>query len=89
MFAFPRKKWWAWLLLGWFSFVALRTCIDTSGTQQGAASRPPLSAEEIMDYCAPEAGIPQDDPKHVITPPQMKRLTDCIDRHRRAEKERS
>ena len=35
----------------------------------------------LTKRCAAEAGIPANDPKHRITPEEMRRLTSCIDRN--------
>jgi hypothetical protein len=39
-------------------------------------------ATKLVKNCASEAGIPENDPKHAITPYEMQILTDCIDRNR-------
>ena len=38
-------------------------------------------AAMLTKRCAAEAGIPANDPKHRITPEEMRRLTSCIDRN--------
>jgi len=39
-------------------------------------------SSSLVKNCASEAGIPENDPKHAITPYEMQILTDCIDRNR-------
>ena len=37
-------------------------------------------ASLLVKHCAREAGIPDDEPQHRITPQEMRDLTDCTDR---------
>lgn len=36
----------------------------------------------LLKNCASEAGIPENEPKHAITPDELQVLADCIDRNR-------
>ena len=50
---------------------------ETSYTQSASA---PAPGTAIVKACSAEAGIPENDPKHAITPAEMEKLTKCIDR---------
>lgn len=53
---------------------------SSSSYEQYQTSSDPATV--LTRRCAAEAGIPSNDPKHKITPDEMRRLTACVDRNR-------
>ena len=54
---------------------------DRGGSTYKSYQKSSSPGAMLTKRCAAEAGIPANDPKHRITPEEMRRLTSCIDRN--------
>ena len=59
-----------------FAF-GLTTCSDGKNSNQQS---PEELAKSVTSYCMSEAGIPADSPNHAITPSEMIKFTECVDK---------
>lgn len=57
--------------------LGLTTC---SGGESSDQQAPEEVAQSVTSYCMNEAGISADSPNHAITPGEMIKLTECVDK---------
>ena len=71
------------LLVGIAATFALAVGVTTcSGEHDSTKNSPEQLAKSVTAYCQSEAGIPdpEDSPNHAITPSEMAKFTECVDK---------
>ncbi len=64
-----------------YTGVAITLVMTFVGSTMAAEGRLTLPAEEIQERCFREAGIPENDPNHVITEKELDAVVACAERY--------